>query len=407
LKTKHLKTKLTCLFFVFCQFQDAISQNTFQEHEMKAFAIQKIESGETPLAKALLTSWLKDYPFDPEAYWYRAQIYEYGNEYSEAYADYTFLLQLDPTNKEAIIGRGRVGYKLKKYESAKGDFKASLAILPGKPIPVIYSRSATAMGNPENLTDQCENPAYIYYHIGLCNNALEEYNQAIQYLDSAISLIPTEPDFFVEKALAIQKLGDESLALATYHKALDLNPNHFLARQRVALMSNDEVMIQLEELNLSVLEYPDYPGTYVERGLFLLKHKYYKEAYEDFDKVLLMDPEDTQTLVYRGKASSLLENWEAAEADFSRAIEVDQNDVEAYLFRGQNHYRTSKLELALADFTAAIMLDPGDASFYYHRGITLHRMSKISEACPDLLRAKEMGMKEAEDVWNKICRPKN
>jgi hypothetical protein len=35
-----------------------------------------------------------------------------------------------------------------------------------------------------------------------------------------------------------------------------------------------------------------------------------------------------------------------------------------------------------------------------------YRMSKISGACPDLLRAKELGMKEAEAVWNKICNSK-
>jgi len=41
LKTKHLKITLPCLVFVLWQFQDAISQTTFQAHEMKALAIQK------------------------------------------------------------------------------------------------------------------------------------------------------------------------------------------------------------------------------------------------------------------------------------------------------------------------------------------------------------------------------
>lgn len=406
MKTNYLKIKLISFLFVFCQFQDAISQTTFQAHEMKALAIKKIESGETPMAKALLTSWLLDYPFDPEAYWYRAQIHEYSKQFSEAHADYTSLLQLDPTNREGMIARGRVRYKLKKYEGAKEDFKASLTVPPGKAIPVIYRKSATEMGASENLTDQSENPAYIYYHLGLCSNALAQYDQAILFLDSAIYHIPTEADFFVEKALAIQKLGDESLALATYQKALDLNPNHFLARQKIAFMSNDEVMIELEELNISVLEYPDDPGAYVERGLFLLKHKYAEKALEDFNQALLMKPEETQFMIYRGKAYSLLEKWDVAEADFSKVMQIDPKNVEAYHSRGQNHYRASKLEPALADFTAAILLDPEDASSYYHRGITLHRMSKISEACPDLLRAKELGMKEAEAVWNKICSSK-
>jgi tetratricopeptide (TPR) repeat protein len=407
LKTKYLKTKLICLFFVFAQFQNAISQTAFSEAEIKAVAIQKIESGERSLAKALLTGWLLDHPFDPEGYWYRAQIHEYEKLFQEAHEDYSSMLHLEPRNREGRIARGRVGLKLKQYQSAKEDFEASLTLAPGKPTTVIYGQSTKDLSASENLTDQSENPADIYYQLGLCSIGLEEYDQAILFLDSAINLHPTEPDFFVEKALAIQKLGDEALALATYQKALNLNPNHFLARQRIALFGNDEAMLELEELNNSILEYPDNPETYLHRGLLLLKNKCYKEAYSDFDTVLLMDPEDTQTMVYRGKASSLLENWEAAQADFSQVIAIDPTYVEAYLFRGQNHYRAAKLEPALADFTAAISFDPEDANFYYHRGITLHRMSKIEEACADLSFAKELGMKEAENVWNKICSPKN
>jgi hypothetical protein len=58
-----------------------------------------------------------------------------------------------------MIARGRVAYKLKNYKGAKEDFKASLAVAARKAFPVIYSKSATAMGESENLTDQSENPA--------------------------------------------------------------------------------------------------------------------------------------------------------------------------------------------------------------------------------------------------------
>jgi hypothetical protein len=34
-------------------------------------------------------------------------------------------------------------------------------------------------------------------------------------------------------------------------------------------------------------------------------------------------------------------------------------------------------------------------------------MRNIAEACPDLLKAKEMGMEEAATVWEAVCGKRN
>lgn len=374
---------------------------------LKDRALQALEEGNISLAYTQLSSWIQSHPFDSEGYKYRAQLYEKTNQFIEAEADYNSLLELDPSNREGLLARGRILYRLKKYENARLDFKACLIALPGETTQVFYRQSATGNGTSQIFTAQTKNPAFIFYHLGLCNIAIGDFPEAIAMLDSAIYHNPKEADFWSEKGKANASYGDKETALKNYQMALKLNPDHFLARQRISFLQNQEDMSQLEELNLIVLEYPDKSESYLQRGYFFYQLKRYVEAIKDFDQVLAMDREDSQALIYRGKAHSSLQNWDAAENDFSQAIELNEKDVEAYLARGQNRYRAANLESAMADFIWVLSYDPEDPIGYYHRGITLHRLGKIREACPDLLRAKELGMEEAETVWNKICNQKN
>ena len=50
----------------------------------------------------------------------------------------------------------------------------------------------------------------------------------------------------------------------------------------------------------------------------------------------------------------------------------------------------------------AIFHNQENSSGYYQRGITFHRLGKLNDACPDLLKAKEMGMEEATVAWEKV-----
>lgn len=403
MKITYLTKTAILISFVLGSFDHLTAQIHAIEPTLKEKALQSIENGDIEQGYAQISTWIQSHPFDHEAYRYRAQLYETTKQFREAEADYNSLIELAPTNREGLLGRGRVLYRLKKYQSAKLDFEACLTAPPGETTQIIYRQSATGGGTSEIFTAQTDNPAFIFYHLGLCSIALGQFDEAIVLLDSAIHHNPALADFWAEKGKAKAALGDKEKALQDYEVALELNPDYFLVRQRIAFLRNDDEMTQLEELNLAVMDYPDDPETYLQRGYFLFNLRYYQESIHDFDQVLAIDPEDSQALIYRGKAYSSLNNLDAAENDFSEVIRLDESDVEAYIARGQIRYRAVNLEAALADFRMALQYDPEDPSGYYHRGITLHRMGKIAQACPDFLRAKELGMKEAEGVWQKVC----
>lgn len=367
-----------------------------------------MEDEDNGKAFILFNSWLMDHPGDTEAYWYRAVLLEEFEQYETALADYNILLEMNPDRAEALMARGRVRFRLSQYDKAKEDFKAFLLAPPGETTQIIYRKSATGEGISQILTAQTGDQSQAFYHLGLCSIALEENEEAISYLDSAIYYNRGEADFYVEKGKAQAQLGEDELALESYERALEINPDHFLAIQQIAFLSENSDDEAQGELTRAILESaPGNPDPYKQRGYFRLMNSDPEGAIEDFTEVLLLDPEDIETWFYRGKANASLKNWEDAETDYSNSLEIGGPNAEVFLARGQARYLSKKLDAALADFTLTIFHDQENPSGYYHRGITLQRIGNIAEACPDLLKAKEMGMEEAATVWEAVCGKRN
>lgn len=384
-------------FFPAFSFQGAESKNP-RERGIEAF-----EKGDWSGAQTLLDEWLQTHPSDQEAYWYRGQAFQNQGNFDRALSDFSILLTLNPGYGEAFFERGRVRYQLKQYEEAREDFENYLKTPPGETTRVLYKIAPGESGVSSVTTAQSGLQDQAYYHLGLCSIALEEYDFAILYLDEAIALNPTDPDFFAEKGRALARLKENVPAIESYELALLLDPDHLPAKQGLALVKagGDEVL--LEQLDQEIADSTGNSQTYKQRGFYRMNHQEEAGAIEDFSQAIALDSMDSESFFYRGKIHSRQKNWGKAEADFSAALELEPQNAEYYLARGQARYLSGKLEAALADFTLTVSNDPEHASGFYHRGITYQRMGKISESCSDLLTSKNLGMEAAEAAWKKVC----
>lgn len=354
-------------------------------------------------AIVLFDSWIATNPRDVDGYWLRGQAYEQIQNYEEALVNFSSLLSLDPENAEAYFARGRVRYLLKQYQSGIEDFESFLVFPPGETTRIIYRKGAADQGFSQVMTAQSENPAEAYYHMGLCSFELGEYDLALSYFDLAIEYDRSNPDYYAEKGRSFARIGDNMLAITYYEEALALNPNHLPAKQGLVQVKNggdEELISQLDEV---ISDSTANSQTFKQRGFYRMNHGDSTGAIEDFGKAIQLDSMDTESYYYRGKIYAAKKNWKQAERDYSKAISFENINSGYYLARGQARYLSGKLEEALADFTLTVANDPENPTGYYHRGITFQRMRRIEEACPELLRAGELGMKEALDVWKKVC----
>lgn len=381
----------------------SLSQDIVPANQRRQVGLEAYEKNDLSLAFALLDSWLRDHPDDGEIYLYRARIRSQWKEYPLAEADLTAYVTFYPEQGEVYMERGRIRFQQKHFKLALEDFETYLRLPKGETTQVIYRRSATGSGFSQIFTAQTANPSQAYYHLGLCSIELKEFPQALSYLDSAIRYQPDEADYYSEKGKALAQMGEKSEARTYYQKALEINPDHFLSRQRMVFLTQNTDEAALEELTLAIASAPENPETFKQRGYFRLSHKDPLGAKEDFLQALTLDSKDSQLWFYLGKSWVDLKNFRESENAFSKALELDPQNTEVLLTRGQSRYRMNEFRGALADFTLVTFYDPEYASGYYHKGIALQRISGGKSACSDFKKAMDLGMSEAKAAWAKVC----
>ena len=378
---------------------------TFAQENDFDLGIQAYNEGDYESAFLLFDNWLRENPRDPEGYWYLGQVYEQFDGMSDflALENYNQALALNSEMTPVYLHRGRLFLRLKRFEEAEADFITYRRLPKGETTRIIYKTSGTDSGVSSIFTDQSENPSQILYLLSLSKAGQGQVETAISLLDSAIYYSPLESDFYAEKGKLLMDEKQDQAALIALEKALQINPDHYLAKQRVLSIRQGGDREKLEELTKAISTDPENPLPWKIRGYYKFSQSDFKGALSDFSEAISLHPEDAENWFYRAKTYAKLKNWMKAEQDFTEAMFLTEQEPELLLGRGQARYYQNKTELALADFIQLISIDPSNASGYYHRGITLHRLNRASEACNDLTKAVQLGMENIGEVKQKIC----
>jgi len=231
--------------------------------------------------------------------------------------------------------------------------------------------------------------------------ALEEnnYSSAISLIEQWIENHPDDPAGYWYQGIFYEKIGRPKLAQSSFSKALHLDPSfpfqlkHTTNSANYRIDSIPEGFQDLENLNF-----------HIEKGYLSYIQENYFNAIDELNLAIEMDSLAMEAWYYRGRANMKIKRWEEATYDLSQALFIGGPNADVFLARGQVRYQTNQLKDALRDFELSIHYDSADASGYYHRGITLQRLGKITQACQDLIKAKTMGMLEAKEVCEIICR---
>lgn len=164
----------------------------------------------------------------------------------------------------------------------------------------------------------------------------------------------------------------------------------------------------------------------------------YTKALDSYDKFLKVYPRNIKTLYNRARTYEKLGNLDNAEKDLEKLLKLDpkhllgritlgdyafkENDFEgalyqfdlavsshkqsslAYAYRAKANQKLGKSRKALNDYGVSIRLDPGNGMAYLYRGTLFIVQKKKSAACKDFSKAKELGVREADQALAKYCK---
>lgn len=365
-------------------------------------------AGDYKKALALLNECLKENPGYMDAYSLRASVREQLKDDEGALTDYSIYLEKFPDHREILLNRAVLRYRIGFFGQAKEDFQRMLLLPPsGETNSLIFKKSMSVDDkNPIiSMTGQGNHNAYIYNYLGLTEAKLKNYTTARHYFDTAIHMNEHEADYFVNRGLVRESLGD-STAILDYERALRLNPNHTLAKhnfnafesKRKKAMTKEQRLSQTIEADSTML----YP--YLERAQQRYEAEYYQGAAEDYTRALEIDSKNEEIWLGRGLAREKMRDYKGAFSDYTQAIELKNDFVKAWLNRGNVLLKEERFGDAIEDYNVALIYYPDYAIAYYNRAMAKIKLKKNSEACADLKQAEQLGMKVEEKVKTKTCK---
>ena len=355
----------------------------------------------------LLDLCLQQSPDYMEAYALRGTIREQQKDFDGALIDYSIYLDKFPDNKEVLLNRGVIRYRVGFFQQAREDFVRLLTLPPSGETNSIFYKQSMSIGDKSpmmTMTANGNHRSYIFNYLGLAEFKLKDFGQAKIHFDSAIHLNPREADYFVNRGLAKQSLNDTT-SQADFQHALTLNPEHTLAKHNLNASQTKKLQSMSVEERLSKTIDADstmlYP--YLERAQQRFESKYYQGAIEDYTRALEIDSANAEVWMGRGLAREKLKDFKGAFSDYTKAIEIKNDFAKGWLNRGNVLVKLERYEDAIEDYGVALIYYPDYSLAFYNRAMAKAKLKKNDEACADIKLAEGLGMKVEDKVRNKIC----
>ncbi|TWT47237.1 tetratricopeptide repeat protein [Botrimarina hoheduenensis] len=272
---------------------------------------------------------------------------------------------------EALMLRGQAYASLAKYDKARADLAASLAI--------------------------DSNEHEVYFTLGSIALQEKNYAEAAEQLSLAIkNYTPEDEDDtlpFVQghltRAFCLEELGkeqeDQAVAVGHYQAAaaecqqlineLD-EDNPELGGSRSAALFRLGVVQRLQgdyadairSLSKAIQINPALGEAYFRRGICFFYQGEELLAIRDFEQAAGINFDSPRSNLWKGMAWAKLNDYDAAIRAYGEAVAVSDRYVPAFVNRGLAHLQQRDFEKAIGDFNEAIRLQPTEATHYYRRG---------------------------------------
>lgn len=215
-----------------------------------------------------------------------------------------------------------------------------------------------------------------FYNAGRYADAIDQYRLTLEinpYLDEA----------HASMGVAQYKLGKKDLAEASFRRALRLNPRNTLARNGLALVSDDE-QERAKQLEAAVSYNPDVPElrnnlcyTYAQTGD-------YERAVGECRESLRIDSANAHAHYNLGYAYQRQGRLDQALSEYHLALRLDPNWARVLNNMGLVYYYKSEFSAAIERYQQAIAADGTESIFHFNLALAY-------EAVASRLQSRESG----------------
>jgi tetratricopeptide (TPR) repeat protein len=247
---------------------------------------------------------------------------------SEAVAAFNKSIQLDPSDSGAYMGLGDVYYYgTKEYQ------KAINAYLKGL---------------------QYDSDNYIAaYNIGWSYNELENYNEALTWLNKVISLKPAYAEAYREMGYANFKLKKDTPAIAAYQKALQLDPSLTSAQFGIADVYYEDLknyQLAADNYKRGLARSPDNALALYRLGFSYNDSGRFEEAIVPLARARQLKPEWAGVHLEIGYAFLKLKRYSDSITALKQTIALNRDSQPGHLYLGQAYVYANLKDAAMGEY---------------------------------------------------------
>lgn len=392
---------------------------------------------------------LKLFPDSDEGHLNRGLAYLDIEKYREAINDFDAVIKIDSSNAEATYYRGYANFSIGNNEKALSDFNTAVAL--GYNEARIFNLRGILMADRAEYQQAVEdfskaveaddenpktyiNRGYVYSEMGEYNKAIEDYNRVLALDGDIVDVIYKRGEAYYyshdyEKALAdfsqsikndsanweaYKKRGMTHYRLERYEEAIaDFDKSFSLASSSDDLSDVQELKADAVLKVNSSVEVHETPLTetksntetdesvYFEQATTAFNKNDFSTAIDYFNKVLQLNPYNTEVLFMKGMAHNYLKEYELAVADFDKSLTLSPSQPEVYYNRANTYVNLQKIDNALADYDSAIRFNPTIPEVYFNRGNIYYNRGQFKEALQDYSKAVEINPEYSKAYFNR------
>jgi tetratricopeptide (TPR) repeat protein len=139
-----------------------------------------------------------------------------------------------------------------------------------------------------------------------------------------------------------------------------------------------------------------------EKAVSLYKQGQYRDAIEEFQKVLAEYPEHSDSWKFVGLSHYQIKEFKSAVAPLEKALALKRkegrNDPDLYRALGQSHVAVSEYEKALPYFETLVRVQMNLATNFYMLGVTYANLNRAEDAAEAFQKAVKLDPKDS-DSW--------
>ncbi len=268
--------------------------------------------------------------------------------FEDALNQYNLAIKLAPNDAEPYRFRAQTFLALKKYNEASDDIIKSLAIDKDNDFAHYLMINSDKSLYPflkvklQVKANKDKNDSDWYFYLGQLSEENNQYKEAIDYYKKSYNIENTSV-CLKNISDCYYILGNYDEALKFIDKAISIAPDDdYLIEEKGNILNEmgrrDEAIKMLDAF---IDKNPDYAYGYYLRGWVKDEKGDNRGAIDDYTYSIVLDPEYTYAYIGRGQNYEKLGEIELAKADYYKVIELEPEPVEnscaqyAYLFLGE------------------------------------------------------------------------